>query len=98
MEPMLVASQAKDPLVRSGDIPVLFGHLPELVSISEKMLAQFSNQSRNDMKPGDVAATFRHLESDLIVFLRYAMYYQSHAKIIKRACNNVLFVKIDQVV
>lgn len=90
MYPMIAASQTKDPLVKSGDIPILFNHLPELIQLSDKLL-QGLEQSKD--KIGQV---FRSIEADLVVFLKYAMHYKDNYKTIKRACNNVLFVKIDQ--
>lgn len=90
MYPMIAASQTKDPLVKSGDIPILFNHLPELIQLSDKLL-QGLEQSKD--KIGQV---FRSIEADLVVFLKYAMHYKDNYKTIKRACSNVLFVKIDQ--
>lgn len=90
MRPMLAASQSKDPLVKSTDIPILFNHLPELVQLSDKLLQSF--QSTNN-----VGKVFRSFESSFVVFLKYAMHYRTNIKTIKRACSNVLFIKIDQV-
>lgn len=87
---MLAASQAKDPLVKSTDIPILFNHLPELVQLSDNLLQSF--QSTNN-----VGQVFRSFESSFVVFLKYAMHYRTNIKTIKRACSNVLFIKIDQV-
>ncbi|CAO0801880.1 unnamed protein product [Mucor circinelloides] len=89
MRPMLAASQSKDPLVKSTDIPILFNHLPELVQLSDKLLQSF--QSTNN-----VGKVFRSFESSFVVFLKYAMHYRTNIKTIKRACSNVLFIKIDQ--
>ncbi|KAL9554153.1 hypothetical protein MBANPS3_002953 [Mucor bainieri] len=89
MRPMLAASQAKDPLVKSTDIPILFNHLPELVQLSNNLLESF--QSTNN-----VGQVFRSFESSFVVFLKYAMHYRTNIKTIKRACSNVLFIKIDQ--
>ncbi|GAN08572.1 hypothetical protein MAM1_0212d08086 [Mucor ambiguus] len=89
MRPMLAASQAKDPLVKSTDIPILFNHLPELVQLSDNLLQSF--QSTNN-----VGQVFRSFESSFVVFLKYAMHYRANIKTIKRACSNVLFIKIDQ--
>ncbi|KAG0168883.1 hypothetical protein DFQ28_010720 [Apophysomyces sp. BC1034] len=89
MQPMMTASQAKDPLVKSGDIPVLFRHLPELVSLSGKLLVAFENGL-------GIGSVFISLESEIVVFLKYAIHYQANLKTIRRACHNPLFVKIDQ--
>jgi hypothetical protein len=90
MHPMIAASQAKDPLVKSTDIPILFNHLTELIELSDKLLTQFNLTS-------NIGQVFRSIESDLVVFLKYAMHYRANIKTIRRACSNVLFVKIDQV-
>lgn len=90
MEPMIGASKAKNSLVKSTDIPLLFNHLPELVQLSDKLLNLF--QSTNN-----IGQVFRSVESCLVVFLKYAMHYRTNIKTIRRACSNVLFVKIDQV-
>lgn len=87
---MLAASQAKDPLVKSTDIPILFNHLPELVRLSDNLLQSFESTN-------NVGQVFRSFESSFVVFLRYAMHYRTNIKTIKRACSNVLFIKINQV-
>ncbi|CEP10757.1 hypothetical protein [Parasitella parasitica] len=89
MRPMLAASRAKDPLVKSVDIPILFNHLPELLQLSDKLLLSFESTN-------NVGHIFRSLESSFVVFLKYAMHYRANIKTIKRACSNVLFIKIDQ--
>lgn len=91
MQPMVAASQAKDPLVKATDIPILFNHLLDFVDLSDKLLHQFESSTNN------VGLIFRSLQSDLAVFIKYAMHYSANIKTIKRACNNVLFIKIDQV-
>lgn len=90
MRPMLAASQSKYPLVKSTDIPILFNHLPELVELSDKLLQSFKSTN-------NVGQIFRSFESTFVVFLKYAMHYRTNIKTIKRACSNVLFIKIDQV-
>lgn len=90
MHPMMAASQSKDPLVKSTDIPILFNHLTELVQLSDNLIIHFESTNVN------VGYTFQTYESDLVVFLKYVMHYKINIKPIKRACNNVLFVKIDQ--
>jgi hypothetical protein len=94
MKPMIAASKKKYPLVKSSDIPLLFSHLPELILISQKLLVHFKLIE----KPADIGNAFRRLEPELVVFLKYAMHYQSNIKTIRRACNNALFLKIDQVI
>ncbi|KAI8992043.1 Dbl homology domain-containing protein [Mycotypha africana] len=89
MRPMVAASKLKDPLVKSTDIPVLFNHLPELIRVSDKLL--------RDLQTSDnIGHTFCSLEAKLVVFLKYAMHYRTNLKTIRKACNNVLFVKIDR--
>jgi hypothetical protein len=90
MKPMVEASQSKDPLVKSSDIPLLFNHLPQLVQLSDRLLDQFT-------KTSNIGHVFKSIESDLVVFLKYAMHYRTNLKTIRKACSNVLFVKIDQV-
>lgn len=91
MKPMIAASQTRDPLVKSTDIPILFNHLPELVDFSDKLLSGFNKTTNN------IGQVFKTIENDLVVFLKYAMHYRTNTKAIRRACSNVLFVKIDQV-
>jgi hypothetical protein len=90
MKPMIAASKTKNSLVKSTDIPLLFDHLPELVQLSDKLLNLFKSTN-------NIGYAFRSLGSSLVVFLQYAMHYRSNIKTIRKACNNVLFVKIDQV-
>jgi hypothetical protein len=91
MKPMIEASQAKDPLVKSSDIPLLFNHLPQLIQLSDRLLDQFE-------KTNNIGNVFKSIENDLVVFLKYAMHYRTNLKTIRKACSNVLFVKIDQVI
>lgn len=91
MEPMIAASQSKDPLVKSTDIPILFNHLKELIDLSNTLSISFNKTKCN------IGQVFKSIESDLVVFLKYAMHYRTNIKSIRRACSNVLFVKIDQV-
>lgn len=87
---MIAASKAKNSLVKSTDIPLLFNHLPELVQLSDKLLDLFESTN-------NIGQAFRSLESCLVVFLKYAMHYTTNIKPIRRACSNALFVKINQV-
>lgn len=100
MEPMVAAAQATNALVKEGDIPVLFRHLPEMIALSEKLIQSFEDTSshlRRDLLPGDVGHVFRALDQELAVFVKYAVHYQANIKTIRRACTNVLFLKIEQV-
>ncbi|KAG2206293.1 hypothetical protein INT47_007307, partial [Mucor saturninus] len=90
MEPMIAASRTKDALVKSADIPILFKHLPELLAFSDRLLSGFQKTRNN------IGQVFKGVETDLVVFLKYAMHYRTNTKAIRRACCNVLFVKIDQ--
>ncbi|KAG2230981.1 hypothetical protein INT48_002760 [Thamnidium elegans] len=90
MEPMIAASRSKDPLVKSTDIPILFNHLKELIDLSNSLSISFNKTKCN------IGQVFKSIESDLVVFLKYAMHYRTNIKSIRRACSNVLFVKIDQ--
>ncbi|GAA5798354.1 Dbl homology domain-containing protein [Helicostylum pulchrum] len=91
MEPMIAASQSKDPLVKSTDIPILFNHLKELIDLSNTLSTSFNKTTKCN-----IGQVFKSIESDLVVFLKYAMHYRTNIKSIRRACSNVLFVKIDQ--
>lgn len=100
MEPMVAAAQATNALVKEGDIPVLFRHLPEMIALSEKLIQSFEDTSshlRRDLLPGDVGHVFRALDQEFAVFVKYAVHYQANIKTIRRACTNVLFLKIEQV-
>lgn len=88
---MIAASQAKDPLVKATDIPILFNHLTDMIELSDRLLICFQQDKSN------IGKVFKSVESDLVVFLKYSMHYRTNIKSIKRACSNVLFVKIDQV-
>ncbi|KAF7722583.1 hypothetical protein EC973_002936 [Apophysomyces ossiformis] len=89
MQPIMTASQTKDPLMKSGDIPALFRHLPDLITLSGKLLVAFENGLC-------IGPVFKSLEPDIVVFLKYAIHYQANLKTIRRACHNPLFIKIDQ--
>ncbi|KAG0186708.1 hypothetical protein DFQ28_007414 [Apophysomyces sp. BC1034] len=96
-EPMEAASKIKNPLIKPSDLPALFRHLPDMIALSEKILAHFEpNHLWRDMRPMHVGHIFRQLEHDLVTFLRYATHYQTHMKAIRRACNSVLVLKIEQ--
>ncbi|KAI8393354.1 Dbl homology domain-containing protein [Radiomyces spectabilis] len=99
MQVMAEAAQPRNPLFRAGDVPILFQHLPDLIALSEKLLTAFeyhASQLWRMFCPAQVGPIFRNLEDDLVVFLRYAMHYQNNIKSIRRACNNVLVLKIEQ--
>ncbi|KAI8987157.1 Dbl homology domain-containing protein [Pilobolus umbonatus] len=89
MEPMIAASKKKFPLVKESDIPILFNHLPALLKLSNEILIRCKTST-------NIGEIFRDLESDLVVFHKYAAHYRSKTKTIRKACNNVLFLKIDQ--
>ncbi|KAJ8661997.1 hypothetical protein O0I10_002328 [Lichtheimia ornata] len=97
MQPMMAATH--NPLVRSSDVAVLFRHLPEMIALSEKLLACFETHATHLWRDCDaihVGHIFQTLEQDMVVFLKYAVHYQTNLKAIRRACNNVLFIKIEQ--
>ncbi|KAF7724965.1 hypothetical protein EC973_000546 [Apophysomyces ossiformis] len=97
-EPMEAASKIKDPLIKPSDLPALFRHLPDMIKLSEKILDYFEpNPVWRDMQPVQVGRVFRQLENDLVIFLRYATHYQTYLKTIRRACNSVFVLKIEQV-
>ncbi|KAI9497692.1 Dbl homology domain-containing protein, partial [Zychaea mexicana] len=102
MQPMIAASQEASPLVKEGDIPVLFRHLPEMLQLSGKILQCFEDeplpQGRFHNTPSlvRIGRMFQMLEQEMVVFLKYAVHYEAHSKLIRRACSNVLFLKIEQ--
>jgi hypothetical protein len=105
MIPMLAASKVKDPLVKFNDIPILFNHLSALIDLSEKILAGFTmdphSAKHSTMPLANVASSIGYqwlqLQADWAVFLKYAVHYEINTKTIKRACSNVLLLKIEQV-
>ncbi|GAN01403.1 hypothetical protein MAM1_0007d00836 [Mucor ambiguus] len=98
MEPMQAASRSKIPLVKPADVHVLFYHLPDLISMSEKLLGKLEIYA-NDVggSPGiAIGQIFRDMEDDFAVFLKYAIHYQGHMKAIRRARNTGYAIKIDR--
>lgn len=98
MEPMQIASQSKNPLVKPADVHVLFYHLPDLISMSEKLLGKLDIYA-NDVggSPGSaIGQIFKDMEDDFAVFLKYAIHYQGHMKAIRRASNTGYAIKIDR--
>ncbi len=99
MEPMYIASQSKNPLVKPNDVYSLFYCLPELISMSEKLLLRLDEYSKDatNISPGiTIGNIFRDLEQDFAVFLKYAVHYQSHLKSIRRASHNGLILRIER--
>ncbi|KAI9027179.1 Dbl homology domain-containing protein [Phycomyces nitens] len=98
MSQMVDASKEKVSLVKSTDIPVLFGHLPVLLSLSNQILEAFRAQSTSKWQPWSVPVgqIFCSISQFLVIFLQYAIHYRTHTRIIQKACNNTLFMKIDQ--
>lgn len=97
MTPLLAASKEKDPLVKFNDIPILFNHLPALIDLSQKILAGFTMQHPFATVASSLGHQWLQLHEQWTVFLRYAVHYEANNKTIKRACNNVLLLKIEQV-
>jgi hypothetical protein len=103
MEPMQIASQLKTPLVKSNDVHVLFYHLPDLISMSEKLLYNLEMYIELDSRdatvkcPGEaIGRIFKDLEQELVVFLKYAIHYQGHMKSIRRASTTGYVLNIDR--
>jgi hypothetical protein len=102
MIPMLAASRVKDPLVKFNDIPILFNHLSTLIELCEKILAGFILMEKEDTHAlattvSSIGYQWLQLHDDWAVFLKYAVHYEINTKSIKRACNNALLLKIEQV-
>ncbi|CAO3645107.1 unnamed protein product [Cunninghamella echinulata] len=107
MEPIMKAVQAKDPLVKSDDIPLLFTHLSSLINLSETILNGFHHQDKlyfnnsscsnnNNNATLCIGQLWLNLYEEWTIFLKYAVHYESNTKSIKRACNNVLVLRINQ--
>ncbi|KAI8342985.1 Dbl homology domain-containing protein [Chlamydoabsidia padenii] len=98
MIPMLTASRNKDPLVKFNDIPILFNHLITLIDLSEKILAGFTKDPHSPLAnvASSIGYQWLQLQDDWTVFLKYAVHYEINTKTIKRACNNLLLLKIEQ--
>ncbi|KAI8086225.1 Dbl homology domain-containing protein, partial [Halteromyces radiatus] len=99
MTPMLRASQEKDPLVKSNDVPILFHHLPTLIGLSSRILA--TRTSAPDKRPMDflvpsLGHQWLQFQEEWVVFLKYAVHFEVNTKSIKRACTNGLLLKIEQ--
>ncbi|KAG2224973.1 hypothetical protein INT45_000094 [Circinella minor] len=92
MEPMITAMKNKDPLLikKSGDIPILFGHLPQLLKVSQELIHLLEQRI-------PVEHVFIALQEELTVFLRYAVHYKTYFKTIRKACQtNVLLLSIER--
>ncbi|KAG2222429.1 hypothetical protein INT45_009441 [Circinella minor] len=64
---------------------------------SSSMLSTSSSVSANSSYSLiRVGRMFQMLEQEMVVFLKYAVHYEAHSKLIRRACNNVVFLKIEQ--
>ncbi|KAI7863576.1 Dbl homology domain-containing protein [Spinellus fusiger] len=100
MRQMVHASKEKYALVKSSDVLVLFSHLPALCALSNQVLDAFgpTTPDVSGWLPWRVpiGKVFCRLAQPLVVFLQYTLHYQTHQKSIKKACNNALFVKINQ--
>lgn len=98
---MQIASQSKNPLVKSNDIYVLFNPLLELITMSEIFLVKLEEYvqglSLQDMDPDmAIGYIFKELEHYFSAFLKYAVHYRCHLKAIRRASNTGYILKIDQ--
>lgn len=91
---MVTASQAKNSLVKSSDIHVLFNYLPELIDASHKLLVKL--EEIQDPSPGlAIGGVFKAMEPEFVVFLKYAIHYQTHCKSIRRASTSGFVTKIN---
>ncbi|CAO3692046.1 unnamed protein product [Rhizopus stolonifer] len=90
MEPMTEASKSKFSLVKPVYITALFNYLPELLELSNKLLARFERY------PYQVGRVFQNSKEEFSVYLRYAEHYRKNIGPIKKACENSLFIKIDR--
>lgn len=99
---MQKASQLKNPLIKPSDVHVLFYHLPDLISMSEKLLCRLEMYIERDLYDMAVDCTnetiggiFIELEQELATFLKYAIHYQGHMKSIRRASATGYVMNID---
>ena len=99
MELLDNASQAKHPLIKPSDIHTLFYCLPELISISEKILYKLEEYAQCPVEENVasvIGKIFKDLEQEFAVYLKYAVHYQSHFKSIRRASHSGIILKIDR--
>ncbi|KAI7854861.1 Dbl homology domain-containing protein [Circinella umbellata] len=92
MKPMITAMKNKDPLLikKSGDIPILFGHLSQLLKVSQELIHSLEQRI-------PVEHVFITLQEELTVFLLYAVHYKTYFKTIRKACQtNVLLLSIER--
>ncbi|KAI9282540.1 Dbl homology domain-containing protein [Sporodiniella umbellata] len=90
MQPMIAEGTKSRPLIKASYIPLLFEHLPELLELSNDILTQMKDKSN------ELESVFQQAQSKFFVFIKYTMHYKYNEKEIRKACNNVLFIKIDQ--
>lgn len=92
MQPMVEESlKGKYSLVKANYIPLLFNHLLELLQLSSHLLKEFKE------KPDELGKVLQETEPKFSVFLKYTIHYKHNEKQIRKACNNILFIKINQV-
>ncbi|KAI8643818.1 Dbl homology domain-containing protein [Parasitella parasitica] len=96
MEPMQNASQSRNPMVKSTDVHVLFYHLPDLISMSEKLVGKLENHATDDIPGMAVGQILKDMRDDFAVFLKYSIHYQGHIKAIRRASSTGYAIKIDR--
>ncbi|CEP18404.1 hypothetical protein [Parasitella parasitica] len=96
MEPMQTASQSRNPMVKPTDVHVLFYHLPDLISMSEKLVGKLEIHATDDISGTAVGQILKEMQDDFAVFLKYAIHYQGHIKDIRRASSTGYAIKIDR--
>ncbi|KAG1144616.1 hypothetical protein G6F37_006075 [Rhizopus arrhizus] len=91
MQPMVEESlKGKYSLVKANYIPLLFNHLLDLLQLSSHLLKEFKE------KPDELGKVLQETEPKFSVFLKYTIHYKHNEKQIRKACNNILFIKINQ--
>ena len=78
--------------INNGDVMMNRNH-QRVTSSSSFLSTSSSNSSFSSVRVGRM---FQMLEQEMVVFLKYAVHYEAHSKLIRRACNNVVFLKIEQ--
>ncbi|KAI8891081.1 Dbl homology domain-containing protein, partial [Backusella circina FSU 941] len=100
MKTMQKAVQGKDSLVKASDVQVLFYALPEMINVSENLLAYLKKYMDGviyqECTPGmALGHIFKLLESKMVAFLKYATHYKVNMKSIRKARAGAYITKIE---
>jgi hypothetical protein len=100
MKTMEKAVQGRYSLVKASDVHVLFYALPEMMGVSEKLLAYLKGYMDGvvyqDCTPGmALGHIFKLLENDMVAFLKYATHHKTNIKSMRKARNSGFITKIE---